>query len=74
MGGRAEATGETLGSEARSTTSQFDNDKQESGRGLSSIPEGKEGPPSPNATESEGSVLHELAQKAADMKRLTSPV
>ena len=74
MGGRSEATGETLGIEVRSTTSQFDDDEQESGTGLPSIPEGEEGPPSPNATESEGSALHELAQKEAEMKRLMSPV
>ena len=75
MGDRSEATGETLGSEARSTTSQYDDDdEQSSGGGLPTIPEGEEGPPSPNATESEGSALQELAQKAAEMKRLTSPV
>ena len=76
MGGRSEATGETLGSEARSTTSQYDDDdEQSSGDGLPTIPEGEEGPPSPNATESEaGSALHELAQKAAEIKRLSSPV
>ena len=52
MGGCSKATGETLGSEVRSTTSQLDDDEHESGGGLSSIPEGDEGPPSPNATES----------------------
>ena len=77
MGDRSGVTGETLGSEARSTTSQYDedDDKQSSGGGLPSIPEGKEGPPSPNATVSEGgSALHKLAQKAAEIKRPTSPV
>jgi hypothetical protein len=54
MGGRSEATGETLGSEVRSTTSH-DDDEHESGEGLPSIPEGEEGPLSPdsNATVSE---------------------
>ena len=69
--------GETLGSEARSTTSQYDDDddEQSSGGGLPTIPEGEEGPPSPNATESEArSALQELAEKAAEIKRLTSPV
>ena len=76
MGGRSEATGETLGSEARSTTSQYDDDdEQSSGGGLPPIPEGEEGPPSPNATVSEArSALQELAEKAAEIKRLTSPV
>ena len=76
VGDRSEATGETLGSEARSTTSQYDDDdEQSSGGGLPTIPEGEEGPPSPNATVSEaGSALNELAQKAAEIKRLTSPV
>ena len=71
MGGRSEATGET----ARSTTSQYDDDEQSSGGGLPTIPEGEEGPPSPNATVSEArSALQELAEKAAEMKRLPSPV
>ena len=74
MGGRSEATGGTLGREVRSTTSQLDGDEHESGAGLSSIPEGEDGPPLLNATESEGSALHELAQEAAEMKGLTSPV
>ena len=76
MGDRSEATGETLGSEARSTTSQYDDgDEQSSGGGLPTIPEGEEGPPSPNATVSEArSALQELAEKAAEMKRLPSPV
>ena len=76
MGGRSEATGEALRSEAHSTTSQYDDDaEQSSGGGLSTIPEGKEGPPSLDATVSDaGSALHELAQKAAEMKRLPSPV
>ena len=78
-GDRSGVTGETLGSEARSTTSQYeegdDEQSSRSGGGLPSIPEGEEGPPSPNATVSEhGSALHELAQKAAEMKWLTSPV
>ena len=51
MGDRSEATGDTLGSEARSTTSQYADDEHESGGGLPPIPEGEEGPPSPNATE-----------------------
>ena len=76
MGGRSEATGETLGSEARSTTSHDDDDEeQSSGQGLSAIPEGEDAPPLPNATESEAqSALQELAEKAAEIKRLTSPV
>ena len=64
MGGQSEATGETLGSEAHSTTSHYDddnNDEQSSGGGLPPIPEGEEGPPSPDATVSEGrSALQEL--------------
>ena len=44
------AMGDTLGSEVRSTTSQYDDDEHGSGSGLPSIPEGEEGPPSPNAT------------------------
>ena len=75
MGDRSEATGETLGSEARSTTSQYDNDdEQSSGGGLPTIPEGEEPPPSPNATESEGSPSHGQAQKAAEIQRPTPPV
>ena len=77
MGGRSEATGETLGSEARSTTSQYDDDdEQESGEGLPPIPEGEEGPPSPDATVSEAvSALEDLAnQTTAEIKRLKSPV
>ena len=74
MGDRSNVTGDTLGSEARSTTSQYDDDEHDSGSGLPSIPGGEEGPPSPNATESEGSALHELAQKAAEMQKLPSPV
>ena len=51
MGDRSEATGDTLGSESRSTTSQYDDDGHDSGSGLPSIPEGQEGaPPSPNVT------------------------
>ena len=76
MGDRSEATGDTLGSEARSTTYQYDDAEHDSGivhSGLSSIPEGEEGaPPSPNATESEGAT--DVAQKAAEIKRLPSHV
>ena len=55
--------------------SDDDDDEQSSGGGLPPIPEGEEGPPSPNATESEArSALQELAEKAAEIKRLTSPV
>ena len=68
MGDRSDATGETLGSEARSTTSQYDDDEHESGSGLPSIPEGEEPPPSPNATEPEGAT--EVAQEAAEISRL----
>ena len=76
MGDRSEAMGETLGSEVSSTNFQLDDDEQESRSGLPSILEllGKEGPPSPNATVSEGSALHGLAQKAAEIQRLPSPV
>ena len=43
VGDRSEATGETLGNEARSTTSQHDDDdEQSSGGGLPTIPEGEE--------------------------------
>ena len=73
MGDRSEATSETLGSEVRSTTSQLDDDKLESGSGLPSIPEGEEAPPSPKLmllSESEGSALHGLAQTAAEIQRL----
>ena len=73
MGDRPSVTGDTPGSKARSTTSQFDNDEHESGSGLQPIPEGEEGPPSTNATESEGSALHELVQKAAELQTLPSP-
>ena len=74
MGNRSGGSGDTLGSEARSVTSQYDdNDEQSTGSGLPHIPEGEEeGPPSPNATESEG-VADEVAQKAAEVPRL-SPV
>ena len=61
MGGRSEATGETLGSEVRSTTSHYDDDEQESGEGLPPIPEGEEGPPSPNATVSEADKPRQLS-------------
>ena len=63
------------GVNARSTTSQYDDDdaEQESGSGLPSIPEGEEGPPSPNATEFEGSTT-EVAQKAVEIQKLPSPV
>ena len=67
MGDRSGVTvdRDTLGSEARSVTSQYADDEQSSGGGLPSIPEGEGGgPPSPNATESEGSAT-EVAQKAA---------
>ena len=76
MGGWSEAMGETLGSEVCSTTSHHNNDdEQSSGGGLSAVPEGEEGPPSPNATKSKSqSALQELAEKAARMKRLLSPV
>ena len=77
MGGRSEATGETLGSEARSTTSHHDDDdnEQSSGGGLSAIPEGDEGgPPSPNATVSEAGLPLGQTQKAAEISRLPSPV
>jgi hypothetical protein len=80
MGGRSEATGETLGSEVRSTTSHYD-DEHESGEGLSPIPEGdEEEPMSPdsNATVSEAqaaeAALADLAnQTSAQIKMLKSP-
>ena len=72
VGDCSEAMGDTLGSEARSTTSQYDDGEHESRGGLPPIPEGEEPPPSPNATESEGAT--EVAQKAAEIKRLPSPV
>ena len=62
-------------SEARSTTTQYDDDEHDSGGGLPSIPESEEGGhPSPNATMSEGAAA-EVAQKlkAAEIQRL-SPV
>ena len=76
MGDRSGVLGGTyaLGSEACSTTSQFeDDDGHDSGGGLLPIPEGnKEGPPSPNVTMLEGAAA-EVAQKAAEVPRL-SPV
>ena len=73
MGGRSEAAGETLGSEARSA--QYDDDDEHSiGGGLPPISEGAEGPLSPNAAESAArSALQELAEKAAEMRRMPSP-
>ena len=50
MGGRSEATGETLGSEVCSMTLHYNNDEHESGEGLLPIPEGEEDPLLPNAT------------------------
>ena len=38
QGARSGVTGDTLGSEARSTTSQYDDDKHDSGGGLPPIP------------------------------------
>ena len=73
QGDRSGATGDTLGSEVRSTTSHYADDEHDSGSGLPSIPEGEEGPPSPNATESEGSAT-EVAQKTAEISKLPSPV
>ena len=74
MGDRSGVTGDTLGSEARSVTSDFNDDEQSSRGGLPSTPEGEEGgPPSPNATESEGSAT-EVAQKAAEIQKLPWPV
>ena len=73
QGDRSGVTGDTLGNEARTTTSQYDDDEHDSGGGLPPVPEGKEeGPPSPNATVSEGAAA-EVARKAAEIKKL-SPV
>ena len=75
QGDRAGVTGDTLGSEACSTTSQYADDEHDSGGGLPPISEGDEGargPPSPNATVPEGAAA-EVAQKAAEIQKL-SPV
>ena len=66
------AAGDTLGSEARSTTPQYDDEEHGSGGGLSPIPEGEEGgPPSPNATVSEGAAIG-VAQKEAEIQKLST--
>ena len=71
MDDRSGVTGGTLGSEARSATSQYDDGERDSGSGLPPIPEGDaDAPPLPNATVSEGA---EVGQKAAEVPRL-SPV
>ena len=71
QGDRSGVTGDTLGSETRSTTSQYDDDEHGSGGALSSIPESEEeGLSSPNAIVSEGALIG-VAQKAAEIQKLS---